>query len=489
MNLDPAPRLPKWPFILVDCVLLGTIYLIATFAKDPFSPVPFLSCTALVVLGITAFLAPFLIDYARAQEEAARALHDAMEGQLKRLHAANESLTRNAAHAKAVEEAAHKTMHAAENLPYRMQEKLAEFNQALEQAEDEEKENMAAELAALRQSEGEKLQAVADKIHKTTAEMAALEKATRAQLGAAELKLQQLVTTLAESAQQHEQRTADLQQKLAAQAAAFDAAVTAAQAALAAAAAALTTQSRKLTVPERPVAPEPIPVAELPPAASVATPAVEMTPAPVPAEEPPTAAVPEAPAPAATVEATAPAASPEPTVAPAPEPVAPPAEPKPRKPRAPRKPKAETPPAVAEPTAEAAPAAEPVAAPPEPPPPAAEPAPPPVVAAEPEPSTGDDALPLSNATESSAASDGATRLLATAYIGIGNKLFIRGAGPGLSWDRGAPMQFISIGKWGWHTHEATTPVRCKLYKNDEAAALGGEIVLEPGRHVEVSAMF
>jgi hypothetical protein len=91
--------------------------------------------------------------------------------------------------------------------------------------------------------------------------------------------------------------------------------------------------------------------------------------------------------------------------------------------------------------------------------------------------------------ESSTSSDGATRLLATAYIGIGNKLFIRGDGPGLSWDRGVPMQFVSIGKWGWSTHDAAGPIHCKLYKNDELAAPLGEIVLEAGRHTEVTAMF
>ncbi|MFI5336531.1 MAG: hypothetical protein ACHQ5A_07090 [Opitutales bacterium] len=96
---------------------------------------------------------------------------------------------------------------------------------------------------------------------------------------------------------------------------------------------------------------------------------------------------------------------------------------------------------------------------------------------------------LDGAVEASASSDGATRLLATAYIGIGNKLFIRGDGPGLSWDHGVPMQFVSIGKWGWFTHDAAGPVRIKLYKNDDSAALSGEVTLEPGRHTEVTALF
>ena len=93
------------------------------------------------------------------------------------------------------------------------------------------------------------------------------------------------------------------------------------------------------------------------------------------------------------------------------------------------------------------------------------------------------------ADETSVSADGATRLLVTAYIGIGNKLYIRGDGPGLSWDKGVPMQFVSIGKWGWASNDVTAPVACKLYKNDETAALSGEIFLEAGKHVELTALF
>ncbi|MFI5358371.1 MAG: hypothetical protein ACHQ4G_13650, partial [Opitutales bacterium] len=87
-------------------------------------------------------------------------------------------------------------------------------------------------------------------------------------------------------------------------------------------------------------------------------------------------------------------------------------------------------------------------------------------------------------------SDGATRLLVTAYIGIGNRLFIRGDGPGLSWDKGVPLQFVSIGKWRWETAEATAPVKFKLYKNDEfeCAALGSQS-LDLGHQLEITATF
>src|SRR5690606_33126275 len=86
--------------------------------------------------------------------------------------------------------------------------------------------------------------------------------------------------------------------------------------------------------------------------------------------------------------------------------------------------------------------------------------------------------------------DHATRLLVTAYIGIGNRLFIPGEGPGLHADKGTPLQFVSIVKWQWETKEAAGPVRARLFKNDEIECTSlGEITLESGQQLEVSATF
>jgi hypothetical protein len=86
--------------------------------------------------------------------------------------------------------------------------------------------------------------------------------------------------------------------------------------------------------------------------------------------------------------------------------------------------------------------------------------------------------------------DGATRLVVTAYIGIGNRLFIRGEGPGLTWERGVPLAFVSIGKWRWETSDATSAVRFKLYKNDEVESVAlGERSVEPGAQLELNAAF
>ena len=478
MNLEPAPRLPKWIFLAIDAGLLLTAFLIISFAKDPYQPLPFVSAVICVALAAVIGLLPFLVDYAADTAEALEQERQRLSEQAVRLNATIENLARTAAHIKAVEEAAHKSAREAETLPYRMQEKLAEFNEALAAKEDSDRETLETELEALRSTHTDQLKAVAEKIGKAATDWSALEVATRKQLAVTEAALTKLQAGSAEAAARFEaqvstalkeldDRLAELKQAAASIPTAVTVTTIAAPAAIA-------------------PAPAPVPFAAPPPA-------------PEPAAEPlaPSSEILPPEAPASTEPAIAvPTPTPEPTAEPAP--LASAESPKPKKPRPPRKAKPEetlaamsepaiAPTATTEPAAEPAP--EPVALPLET---TSEPAPQPV--AEPAEAfslASDDSAesPAASSVESSTSSDGATRLLATAYIGIGNKLFIRGDGPGLSWDHGVPMQFVSIGKWGWSTQEAAGPVRCKLYKNDEVLALTGELVLEAGRHTEVTALF
>jgi hypothetical protein len=85
--------------------------------------------------------------------------------------------------------------------------------------------------------------------------------------------------------------------------------------------------------------------------------------------------------------------------------------------------------------------------------------------------------------------EGETSITATAYVGIGNKLYLRGEGAGLSWEKGTPLQFLAIGKWGWSTSETDQPISCHLYKNDEEPALDGKVTVQPGEKVELSPRF
>jgi hypothetical protein len=85
--------------------------------------------------------------------------------------------------------------------------------------------------------------------------------------------------------------------------------------------------------------------------------------------------------------------------------------------------------------------------------------------------------------------DGATRLLIGAFIGISNKLYIRGDGPGLSLDKGIPMELVGIGKWEWKTYDASSTIRCKVLINDEQWTDSVDIDIEPNTTVETTASF
>jgi hypothetical protein len=397
----PEPRLNKLPFIITALVCFTVVVLIGLFAGNRFSPTSLLTAVVFLVASIAAMMFPVLADFTADSREAANRTREELEAQVARVLGATESLVRAAAQLKAVEEAAHKSARDAEALPYRMQEKLAEFNEALAAKENEEREALEHELEDLRAANSDQLRAVAEKIGQAATDWAVLEASVRKQLAAAQEIAARIDQSLKNSLAHTESKP--------------------------------TGADRPSPAPEAKVTP----VAAEEPAAGSA-PVIKKPRESAAALTPPAAVV-------STPPVTPPAANHAPSVEPA----------RPKPVRASRKPKPED-----------------------------------TLAAMSEaPALQESAAENSAAMESSTSSDGATRLLATAYIGIGNKLFIRGDGPGLSWDRGVPMQFVSIGKWGWSTHDAAGPIRIKLYKNDDSPALSGELQLEPGRHTETTALF
>ncbi len=90
------------------------------------------------------------------------------------------------------------------------------------------------------------------------------------------------------------------------------------------------------------------------------------------------------------------------------------------------------------------------------------------------------AAPVEVATSASSG----TALIINLMIGIGNKPFVRGTGPGLSQDKGVPMNFLGIGRWQWVSPEPDAPATIEVWKNDEAP-LGEPLHLSGGEPVEV----
>ena len=84
---------------------------------------------------------------------------------------------------------------------------------------------------------------------------------------------------------------------------------------------------------------------------------------------------------------------------------------------------------------------------------------------------------------------GATAVVAKVKIGIGNKPFLRGEGPGLNWEEGVPMNFVEIGKWAWSPSDKDAPLVVQVYRNDEDPDPTGKHEVEPGQKLELSPDF
>ncbi len=493
---ESNPKLPAWPFVLADVALIAAAAYIA-LNSDPLTINAVIAIVACVGFGAIVGLVPLVARYEGQKNAMLEERQRALEVLATTISSAAEQLSIAAGGLHEIAELAQKNIRHAEQLPHKLQEKIAEFQAQLATAADAEKEELERELLALRTTESERLETVSQRIAKSTAEWTKLEAATQLHFAAAQDALAKLSAravaaiesakpaALAELATRVTAATQELEIKIARLEAAARVSAVVAPAAVAVVAAVEAMPSSDVTptetgetelktetvVPppkrprkirrEEPVAPEgatPEPFAEPPVVPALVAPVDE--PLPVPAEkiveiapvapgtsepfsghlaETPTENPPELPAPEL-----APVDAPSLDAEVAREP---------RK-RAPKKP---------------------------------------VTADHDEP-----ALELDESASTSAASvaervissDGATRLIVTAYIGIGNRLFIRGAGPGLSWEKGVPLQFVSIGKWRWETDDAVAPVQFKLYKNDEieCSALGTQ-ALDPGHQQELTAAF
>lgn len=554
---SPAPKLPIWVFIAMDFLLVAIGIFVALHSHYPLSETAILAIVGCFIVGAIVGLVPAIVHYERQKNEMLDDRQRALEALARTVTSSAEQISIAAGGLHEIADVAQKNLRHAEQLPHKLQEKIAEFQAQLANANETEKEELEKELEELRSSESERLQATSDKIAKTTTEFAKLEAATQQHLAAATDALSKLnfgtAGAIGKAQAAAEQAMGQARQEAARIVAdAATAAVKSIEAAQSAASAEIAAQfetglerlkeaTRQLEAAADKASTPPAPaigytVNPPPPAAEPEPPATVAVPEPVaaapadtasPTHEPPAtppkrprkprreepapthAASTEPEATPSVAETEAPAPAPV-DAAPTSEPAEPPvfeAAPVPPAEAAPVPP-AEPTPVPAETIAEVAPVAPETAE----PFPAAEsqPAPETVEPTKPKkraakkvdddqpglgldidlPKTEGDGDGAPAMVERVLTSDGATRLLVTAYIGIGNRLFIRGTGPGLSWEKGVPLQFVSIGKWRWETSEASGPVEIKLLKNDEqeCAALG-TLTIDPGHQHEVTASF
>ena len=73
-----------------------------------------------------------------------------------------------------------------------------------------------------------------------------------------------------------------------------------------------------------------------------------------------------------------------------------------------------------------------------------------------------------------------TSIIARVDVGFGNQLYIRGAGAGLSWDKGLPLENVSAYEWAFATTKAKSDVTFKFLINDELWAEGDNVTVAKG---------
>lgn len=488
MNHSPeAPRLPRLPFIVIDVLCLATAAYVALSSPSPLSGGSLIAVVILVALGAVALAVPFIADYGQKTDAALAERQRQIAALAQSTAASAEQISIAAAGLHDIGENVARSARAIEGLPQKLHEKIAEFNTRLSEASAADTEELEQELQTLRSAESDRLVNAIDQLAATARELTRVESqiqahATRAADALASFpKLAEQTTarstdTLAHSLASARKEIESLfnQQRTALSTAAFESAFSRATASFASTCNTLLNEitarldSLKSGIEERSAGnarstdeKERSPVASpLPP--STSTPASDLN-------KPSTAAQ--------TTSEKIPARAPLPILTAG--------ESYPQIVRGSDQDEDDVEedeydePAMTNPMAASVPT------------PASSPFPASVTPKRESsvPALFDDQLEDEDSA-SALTEDGSTRLLVTAYIGIGNKLFIRGNGAGLSWDKGVPLQFVSIGKWRWETDEAHLPIAVRLYKNDQVECTSaGMITLEPGRQREIVATF
>jgi hypothetical protein len=82
-----------------------------------------------------------------------------------------------------------------------------------------------------------------------------------------------------------------------------------------------------------------------------------------------------------------------------------------------------------------------------------------------------------------------TKITAQYDVGFGNTLYIRGEGPGLTWDRGLAMDCVADDEWTITISDATVPIVFKFLLNDITWCIGNDYGVDPGGSVTVVPSF
>jgi molecular chaperone GrpE (heat shock protein) len=158
MHIQVSARLPKWPFLLGDALLLGLVFFIYVQGRSPLGHWEILACVLCILSGAVLSVLPFLLEYrAFVRLTEATDLTAAM-AQFKNLEQLAAQIGYSTNQWQVVRESADKTANAARDIAAGMAAEVKGFNEFLQRANESEKATLRLEVDKLRRAEGEWLQ-------------------------------------------------------------------------------------------------------------------------------------------------------------------------------------------------------------------------------------------------------------------------------------------------------------------------------------------
>lgn len=97
--------------------------------------------------------------------------------------------------------------------------------------------------------------------------------------------------------------------------------------------------------------------------------------------------------------------------------------------------------------------------------------------------------PAAPAVKTEPSSKVATKIVAKIDVGFGNTLYIRGEGPGLTWEKGVPLDCIADDQWALTFSETARPIVFKFLINDLTWSIGDDYLVQPGSTTELAPSF
>ena len=97
--------------------------------------------------------------------------------------------------------------------------------------------------------------------------------------------------------------------------------------------------------------------------------------------------------------------------------------------------------------------------------------------------------PVAPAVKKTAPKSVVTTLSAHLDVGFGNTLYVRGEGPGLSWEKGLLMECVADDRWTLVLGESARPFVFKFLINDEVWSTGEDYKTPSGTSVVFTPVF